>query len=434
MNLEITRTDKFRGTVRPPSDKSLTHRALMLAAIVQGVSTVRMPLMADDPRATMRCLGQLGLAWDWIDRDVIRLYPPDTWRQPTEPLDCGNSGTTMRLLSGLLAGRRLNVTLTGDASLSRRPMERIAVPLRQMGATVEGTHAPLHIIGSAPLKAVDYVSSIASAQVKSCVLLAGLRANGTTCVTEPSVSRDHTERMLAGLGVNVASGLVRDSKYRACVEPPDQLDGFDFLVPGDISSAAFLMVAAALVPGGDSEFLEVGVNPTRDGIFDVFDQAGIYYEVIEGPPQLGEPVATVLLRQFSVHGERTAFLIGGPLVPRLIDEIPVLAVLATQLHGTSTIRDAQELRSKETDRIEKVADGLNRMGACVETFEDGMAITGPTPLHGARIDCQGDHRIGMAFAVAGLIADGVTTIEGAETIATSYPDFESDLRRLCNGA
>ena len=379
--------------------------------------------------ATLHCMVMLGAQAVWRGTDEVTITPPAALKQPDGPLECGNSGTTIRLLAGLVAGRPIQTTLSGDASLSRRPMGRIAEPLRLMGATVEGETPPLSIRGREELDAIDYKSPVASGQIKSCILLAGLTADGICSVIEPSKSRDHTERMLSALGVDVRSKTEDDGRYTAWVHPKRRLTAFEMTVPGDLSSAAFWMVAAAIVPDGRVDLANVGLNSTRSGIFDVFDQAGVYYEVVESPAELNEPTGSVSV--IPTHGiDRRPFRISGPLVPRLLDEIPVLAVLATQLEGTSTISDANELRIKETDRIAKMAEGLRAMGASVETLHDGMAITGPTELKGTRIDAGGDHRIGMAFAIAGLVAEGETAIDGAETIGTSFPDFESELRRL----
>lgn len=421
MKLGVERVRLLQGDLRVPSDKSLTHRAYMFAAIANGQSVVRTPLRGEDCESTLRCLAQMGLQYEWLSNDAVRLSPSAEWQQPSDHLDCGNSGTTMRLLSGLIASRPLTVTMVGDASLSRRPMKRVAEPLRLMGASVQGETPPLTVRGQ-QLMAIDYRSPVASAQIKSCILLAGLLADGTTTVTEPSLSRDHTERMLRATGVS----LTTEGTTTRLVGH-QQPSAFEFSVPSDISSAAFLMVGAAILPGSHLCFRQVSVNPTRTGLLDVFDQAGVNVQRLNTTSELGEPVADldVLAPQ-----ELRPFVIDGPMVPTLIDEIPVLAVLASQCQGTSVIRGAAELRVKESDRIELVANGLRAMGVSVETFADGMAITGPTQLNGAVIETHGDHRIGMAFATAGLVAEGSTTIEGAEAIATSYPSFEADLRSV----
>ncbi|MGV3619030.1 MAG: 3-phosphoshikimate 1-carboxyvinyltransferase [Fimbriimonas sp.] len=420
MTLTINPVATLQGEIRPPSDKSLTHRSYLFGAIAKGESHVRNPLRGEDCESTLECLNLLGLRHEWIDPTEIRLIPAERWSQPPRPLDCGNSGTTMRLLSGLLASRELDCTLIGDASLSRRPMRRIAEPLRLMGATVEGDTPPLRIVGG-NLRGIDYASPVASAQIKSCTLLAGLGAEGITRVTEPSLSRDHTERMLRATGVEV----VEDGGVS--VRGGQVPNGFSFSVPADISSAAFFIVAASLMPEGRLVVRDLSVNPSRTGLLDVLDQVGVPYQLSGLREELGEPVAEL---QIWAPKELRPFEISGALVPRLIDEIPVLAVLATQCQGQTIVRDARELRVKESDRVEKVAEGLRAMGAEVETFEDGFAINGPTRLRGTRIDATGDHRIAMAFAVAGLIAEGETTIDGADSIATSYPTFERDLETL----
>lgn len=401
----------------------------MFAAMAEGESRVFDPLRGDDCEATLRCMNQLGLRHEWISESEARLIPTEEWTEPLSNLDCGNSGTTMRLLSGLVASRNLDVTMVGDASLSRRPMKRIADPLRLMGASIEGDTPPLRIRGSSSLTGIEYQSPVASAQIKSAVLLAGLRATGRTTVIEPSLSRDHTERMLTALGVVLERVEGFEGKARVSLEGGARIQPFEFRVPGDISSAAFFMVAALILPGACLEVQHLGVNPSRDGILDVFSMVGGLVGREDMSSELGEPVASLRIER----GPEALkpFEIQGSLVPRLIDEIPVLGVLATQCEGTSVIRDAKELRVKECDRLEVMAAGLRAMGASVETFEDGLAITGPTPLKGTVIEAQHDHRIAMAFAIAGLIAEGRTDIDGAESVATSYPEFEQELRRLC---
>ena len=422
MKLIINPVKSLVGTIRPPSDKSLTHRAYMFASFASSGSIVRNPLRGEDCENTLRAMIHLGLRHEMLGPEEFRLIPTQGWMQPNAPLDCGNSGTTMRLLAGLVASRPLNVTFVGDASLSKRPMGRVATPLRLMGAEIEGERPPLSIRGG-KLQGIDYISPVASAQVKSCTLLAGLRAEGTTSVSEPSLSRDHTERMLKAMGYRLDSDGLKVS-----VEGGQDGQGFEFNVPGDISSAAFFIVATAILQNSRLEVNELSVNPTRTGILDILTQCQIPFLVADIQEELGEPVASLVVQTANfLH----PFTIEGGLVPRLIDEIPVLAVLATQCHGTSIIRNANELRVKESDRIELVANGLRQMGANVETFEDGMAIIGPTKLSATKIDAHGDHRIAMAFAIAGLIAEGTTEISGADSIATSFPGFESELARLC---
>lgn len=419
--LKIVPATSLVGAVRPPSDKSLTHRAYMLGAIAGGVSVVRTPLRGEDCENTLKCLKRMGLVVTEDADGARKLNPAPVWVQPPTDLDCGNSGTTVRLLSGLVASRKLDCVFVGDESLSRRPMKRVAEPLRLMGAQVFGDQLPMRVTG-ADLKGISYDTPVASAQIKSCILLAGLRAEGETWVFEAEQSRDHTERMLRACGVELLQG-----GKGIGVAGGAKLQPFQFSVPADISSAAFSIVAAALVQGSNVDLHQVGVNPTRTGILDVLHQAEADFQVENLPDELGEPVANISVKY--TQGLK-AFRIGGALVPRLIDEIPVLAVLATQCEGVTKIHDAKELRVKESDRIELVAKYLRAMGAKVETQDDGMEIEGPTPLQGTYVEAHGDHRIAMAFAVAALIAEGETFIEGAESIATSYPDFENDLRRL----
>lgn len=422
-SLRIGPAAAIEGRYRPPSDKSLTHRALMFGAIATGTSRVRNPLGSEDAEATRRCLEAMGLRVESVD-DGWLLHPSE-WQTPKELLDCGNSGTTMRLLSGLIASRPITATLSGDASLSRRPMGRIAEPLRLMGASVQGDRPPITIQGGG-LTGIHYATPVASAQIKSCILLAGLRASGTTTVEEDTLTRDHTERMLSACNVQVSRH--RDGeRHVVSVAGGQDVQPFDFAVPADISSAAFFMVASALLPAARLTLEDVGVNPARTGILDVFDQAGVKWFAEAHRDQMGEPVADLTVQD---GGDLRPFEISGGLVPRLIDEIPVLAVLATQCDGVSVIRDARELRVKESDRIERVAEGLRAMGARVETRDDGMEIEGPVHLNAAIIDTDGDHRIAMAFAVAGLIARGETIIQGSEAILTSFPTFAEDLWKL----
>ena len=424
--LRIQATGSVRGRVDAPSDKSLTHRAYMLGAIASEESRVHRPLRGEDCESTLRCLNQLGLRHEWASPTEIRLIPAREWEYPKSDLDCGNSGTTLRLLSGLIASRPLDVKMIGDASLSKRPMRRIAEPLRAMGATVIGDTPPLRVTGT-ELTGIEYVSPVASAQVKSCTLLAGLRARGKTTVVEPSLSRDHTERMLRAMGAEVVSEVLPDGRHLASVMGGHgDLTGFEFTVPGDISSAAF-WIALAAAKEGDIWIRGLGVNPTRTGVLDVIRAVGATVELENERDELGEPVADL---HIIGNPHRASFVIGGSLVPRLIDEIPVLAVLATQCDGETVIRDARELRVKESDRIEVMVRGLREMGACVEATDDGMIITGPTELRATSIAAHGDHRIAMAFAVAGLLAVGETVITGAESILTSYPNFSADMATL----
>ncbi|CAN5624220.1 3-phosphoshikimate 1-carboxyvinyltransferase [soil metagenome] len=415
--ITISRPNRVVGEIRVPSDKSTTHRSLMLGGLVG--ARIRHPLMGRDCAATAECIRGLGCEVDWnAEEAVVRTAP---WRSPDHPLDCGNSGTTIRLLSGLVAGFPITTTLTGDASLSRRPMGRITDPLRQMGARIEGDRTPLRIEGGG-LKGIAYASPVASGQIKSCVLFAGLNAEGTTELTEPAPSRDHTERMLRSLGATLTDipGGVR-------LEPGPLTGTLDLEVFGDISSAVFWAVLASATPNAQLMLRDVGVNPTRSGMLEVLQACGADFHRENKRETAGEPVTDLVVDGSS---NLRGFTIEGALVPRLIDEIPALAVLATQCRGTTTIRDAAEMRVKETDRIEVVTRYLAAMGAKVEATPDGMVIEGPTRLQGTTVDSRGDHRIGMAFAIAGCLADGETTILNADEIGTSYPAFMDDLRKV----
>jgi 3-phosphoshikimate 1-carboxyvinyltransferase len=421
MKLSITKSGPLTGTLRPPSDKSLTHRAILFSSLAKGHSRISNMLEGEDCLATKRIFEQMGVQFT-SDGDDLLVDSTGELQSPDEPLDCGNSGTTIRLMAGVLASRPgLEATLTGDASLSRRPMGRITGPLKLMGADIEGDHAPIKIHGRR-LNGISYVSPVASAQVKSCILLAGLNADGETSVTEPAKSRDHTEKMLRRLGVDITI-----DGFKVSAAGGQSWEGADYNIPGDISSAAFWLCAAAMIPESDVCLTEVGINPTRCGVLEVLLSAGAQISTSNEQQPMGEPLADL-----TVVGSDNleAFQISGAIVPRLVDEIPVLAVMATQCHGTTVIKDAKEMRVKETDRIAETVKNLKAMGAEIEEREDGMVIKGPTKLHGAEVDADGDHRIGMAFAVAGLLADGATTIHNADSIRTSYPEFEQHLRSL----
>lgn len=423
----------LRGDARVPGDKSISHRAALLASVARGRTVIDNYSPGEDCAATLRCIAALGAV---VERDgparvAVTGVGGHGFRSPGRPLDAGNSGTTLRLLLGLLAGQPVEATLTGDASLRRRPMARVVEPLRRMGATITGpdggARAPLTVRGGA-LRGITHHSPIASAQVKSALLLAGLFARGTTAVTEPALSRDHTERILPLFGVRVErEGL------RVAVEGGQEVRACPRLaVPGDLSAAAFYLAAGALCPDGEVTVRGVGVNPTRTGFLEVLAAMGARVEIRpatrpeEPAATAWEPVADVTVRP----GPLQAVDIGGESIPRLIDEIPVLAVLATQARGVTRIRDAAELRVKETDRLRAVAEELRRLGADVEEFPDGLAIRGPVRLRGATCSARGDHRMAMALAVAGLVAEGETVIEGAGAAAVSDPTFFHTLREL----
>jgi 3-phosphoshikimate 1-carboxyvinyltransferase len=403
-----------------PGDKSISHRALILNAVASGEARVANLSPGADVASSADCLRALGVE---IEPGLVVGRGFDGLRPAAGPLDCGNSGTTMRLLAGLLAGRPFASELVGDASLSRRPMARVVEPLRAMGAAAE-SGPPLRVGGTVPLHGVDYWMPVASAQVKSAVLLAGIQAEGDTRVTEPATTRDHTERMLeamgAPLGRNHTSITVGSAK---------ELRPLDIRVPADLSAAAFWLVAAALHPAGRVTLRGVGVNPTRSALLGVLERTGMEVKVRDQRLEGLEPVADLEVgtseadRPFSIEAAEAALL---------IDELPVLAVAATLLPGVSRITGARELRVKESDRIAAMTAGLSAMGADVRELEDGWEIHGPRHLEGARVRSEGDHRVAMALAVGGLLADGETAIEEADCVAVSYPGFWDDLDRLCH--
>jgi 3-phosphoshikimate 1-carboxyvinyltransferase len=427
MVLTVRRSPGFEGEVRVPGDKSITHRALILGALARGETRIRGASDAQDCRSTRRCIEALGVAVD--DRPdgslAVAGAGPDGLREPGDVLDCGNSGTTMRMLLGVLAGRPFHAVLTGDGSLRSRPMARVAEPLRRMGATVDGRggggRAPLAIRGGR-LRGLEWRPEVASAQVKSAILLAGLQADGVTAVVEPAPSRDHTERMLSGFGAT----LERDGPA-VSIRGGQRLRAADVDVPGDLSSAAFFLAAAAIVPGARVVVRDVGVNPTRTGFLDVLAEMGVSVRRTRERVVCGEPVAD-LSAGFAGNLQAPS-AVGGDRLPRLIDEVPVLAVLAALARGTTTIRDAVELRHKESDRLAAMARGLAALGADVEERPDGLVVHGGRRLRGARVDAAGDHRIAMALAVAGLAAEGETAVEGAESVAISVPGFAAEVGR-----
>lgn len=426
MDQQFQAARRLRGTIPIPGDKSISHRAIMFGALAEGETNITNLGPGQDVRSTLHCFSQLGISHH-IDKNTLTLLGKGRsgLSAPQESLDCGNSGTTMRLISGILAGCPFDSILIGDHSLSRRPMSRVIKPLTSMGASINAKTngmAPLHIQGKT-LHAIHFESPVASAQIKSCVLMAGLSAEGTTFVTEPALSRDHTENMLPAFGVPVK----RDSdKLTVSLNGPAALKACDVNVPGDISSAAFLMVAAALIPDSEVLLTNVGMNPTRSGIIEVLENMGVQLQKSNEQSLQGEARADLSVRTSALNATRIA----GDLIPKLIDEIPILAVAATQATGRTEICDAGELRVKETDRITALEKNLNLMGIDIEVWEDGFAIEGPQKLHGAELETFHDHRIAMAFSVAGLIATGSTLIKQAECAEISYPGFYKTLRGL----
>jgi len=423
----------LRGQAHVPGDKSISHRALLLGALAAGDSRIRGFLSSGDCLASLGCLRALGIAVTASDGDVLIVHGRglDGLQSPAAPLDCVRSGTTMRLLAGILAGQRFDCTLTGDAQLLRRPMRRVVDPLRQMGAEIADSdgHGPL-IVRGRPLRGCDHALPIASAQVKSALLLAGLYADGPTTVRQPGPARDHTERMLrAQIALRAPHTAALTCAAGAWTLDPaaiDHLGPLDLTVPGDISSAAFPLAAAALLPGSEVTITGVGVNPTRTGLLDVLRAMGAEVVVENEREQGGEPVADVTVRGAPLKSVE----ISGDTVVRMIDEFPALAVAATQARGVTVVRDARELRVKETDRIAAVVAELQALDARITPLPDGFVVEGPTVLRGAVVGSHGDHRLAMALAVAGLIAQGETRIEGAECIPDSFPGFVGVMQRL----
>ena len=421
----------LQGVVQVPGDKSISHRALLFGAIAEGPTRITGLLPAEDPLSTAACLRAMGVTISAIEAGQLVSVEGvglDGLREPEDVLDCGNSGTTMRLMLGLLAGRAgRHFVLTGDGSLRRRPMQRVGGPLAQMGALISGRSggnlAPLAIRGQ-QLQGATIRTPVASAQVKSALLLAALTATGDTTVIEPVQSRDHSERMLRAFGAQLSVG--GPGLTEVTVTPGASLRGQDVIVPGDISSAAFWLVAGAITPGADLTVQNVGLNPSRTGVLDVLAQMGARIELLNGREVAGEPVGDLRV----THGPLKAFTIGADLIPRLVDEIPVLAVAACYAEGISRVTGAEELRVKETDRLAVMARQLGAMGARIEEFADGLTIEGGVPLQGAEVDSETDHRVAMSLAVAAQVAHGPTLLHRPGAAAVSYPGFWDDLERL----
>src|SRR5579884_4043530 len=414
---------RLRGQTTLPGDKSISHRYAILAALAEGTSRLEHFSQCMDCQSTLQCLAGLGIAIEQTGETVaLSGRGLHGLREPQQPLDAGNSGTTLRLLAGVLAGQPFTSALTGDASLRRRPMGRIVTPLRQMGAHIEASPddvAPLRIRGG-NLTGIDYRLPVASAQVKSCLLLAGLFARGTTRIVEPVRTRDHTERALRHFGVPVTNG------EGLAITGGQALRPVCLHIPGDLSSALFLVGAALLLPDSELQLRDVGLNPTRTAALAWFVQAGARIEIRACSESEPEPRGDLVVRAGRLRGGR----ITGAQVAAMIDELPLLAALGPYTEQGIEIRDATELRVKESDRIEAMADNLRRMGARVEVYPDGLAVGGRQPLRGAHVDSRGDHRIAMACAVAALGARGETAIEGAECVAVSFPGFFETLEQL----
>ena len=422
--MQIKKAHALHGEINIPGDKSISHRAIMFGSLSNGTTEITNFLEGADCLSTISCFQEMGIE---IEREKSRVLVHGKGlhglKEPQHILDAGNSGTTTRLISGILAGNPFVSQLDGDDSLRTRPMKRIMEPLRLMQADIESLKdnncVPLKITGH-ELHAIDYTSKVASAQVKSCVLLAGMYSDGITCVTEPVLSRNHTEIMLNYFGADVTS-----EGTTAFIKPDPSLYGREILVPGDISSAAYFIAAGLLVPNSEILLKNVGINPTRDGILRVCKAMGADITLLNETTE-GEPTADLLIRSSALHGTT----VEGAIIPTLIDELPMIAVMAAFAEGTTVIRDAQELRVKESDRIQVMTENLRKMGADIQATEDGMIIHGGKPLHGAEIDSHLDHRVAMSFAVAGLLSEGTLSIKNGECVNISYPEFYSDLYSL----
>ncbi|WP_313186359.1 3-phosphoshikimate 1-carboxyvinyltransferase [Lacrimispora sp.] len=423
--MKFTKASPLKGELTIPGDKSISHRSVMFGSIAKGTTEISHFLQGADCLSTISCFKKMGiLIENHHDTVIVHGNGLRGLKKPDTILDCGNSGTTTRLISGLLAAQDFDVTLTGDESIQKRPMKRIMEPLSLMGADIKSVKengcAPLSITGK-KLHSIHYTSPVASAQIKSCLLLAGLYAEGETKVTEPYVSRNHSEIMLKYFGANV-----RTEGTTACIAPAEELYGNKIVVPGDISSAAYFIAAGLMIPDSEILIKHVGINPTRDGIIHVCRDMGADITLLEVNTDSGEPTADILVKSGSLHG----ITIGGAIIPTLIDELPMIAAMACFTEGETIIKDAAELKVKESNRIEVMVRNLTAMGADARETEDGMIIKGGKPLHGAVIDSKLDHRIAMTFAVTGLCAEGETEILGAECVNISYPGFYQDLERL----
>lgn len=423
--MDITKTSSLKGEITVPGDKSISHRSIMIGSLAEGVTEVRNFLMGEDCLSSMDCFKKMGVDIS-IDGDLVKIKGVGMrgLKKPEEMLYAGNSGTTVRLISGILSAQNFECSLDGDSSIRKRPMKRILDPLTLMGADIKSINdngcAPLKIVGS-NLKGISYSSPIASAQVKSAILLAGLYADGVTTVIEPVLSRNHTELMLKAFGADV-----KTEGATATVTASKSLKAVNITVPGDISSAAFFMVAGLIVPDSEVLIKNVGINPTRDGMIEIIKKMGGNIEILNKRLEGFEETADILVKTSDLKG----IVIEGGIIPRIIDEIPVIAIMAACAQGETIIRDAEDLKNKESDRIRYMAKNLQNMGGDITPTDDGMIIRGRKPLKGCVIDTCNDHRIAMSFAIAGLVADGKTEIPEDECINISYPGFKNNLNLL----
>ena len=423
-----TNVKGLKGRIRVPGDKSISHRSIIFGSLAKGVTTVRDILRGEDVLSTMQVFRDLGVQIE-DDGNLVKIHGVgfEGLQAPKNKLDMGNSGTSIRLISGVLAGQDFEAEMFGDDSLSKRPMDRVTIPLRQMGVEIPGRTErdlpPLKMKGSRELKSIHYQLPVASAQVKSALIFAALQAQGESVIIEKEITRNHTEDMIAQFG-----GQIEVEGKEIRIQGGQEFTAQEVTVPGDISSAAFWLVAGLIVPDSKIVLENVGINETRTGILDVIEAMGGRMTLSDVDPVAKS--ATITVETSELKGTE----IGGEIIPRLIDELPIIALLATQAQGRTVIRDAEELKVKETDRIQVVADALNSMGAAITPTEDGMIIDGKTPLHGAQVNTFGDHRIGMMTAIAALLAQsGQVELERSEAIKTSYPSFFSDLEVLTHG-
>lgn len=425
MDLKISQAQGLHGTIEVPGDKSISHRALLVGALAEGETRILGFLRAADTLSTLRCLEMLGVEIEEKNTElVVHGVGLSGFKEPSDVLNVGNSGTTLRVLPGILAGQKFFSVLTGDDSVRQRPMDRVIRPLCEMGASIwakdKGTRAPIAIQGE-PLRSISYTTPIPSAQVKSAILLAGLLAEGETSVQEKSSSRDHTERILKAFGAKI------DTRDRtSIIVGKSILKPIKINIPGDISSAAFFIVGALITSKSELVIKNVGMNPTRTGILEILSRMGARIEQMNNQVINGEPWADLVIKSSKL----TATIIEKDLIPKLIDELPIIAIVATQAQGTTIVRDAQELRVKETDRISAMCSELKKLNADITEMKDGFIINGPCQLKGNRCSSYGDHRMAMALAIAGLVAGGETVVENAECIEVSFPGFQETLERV----
>ncbi|MGB3927093.1 MAG: 3-phosphoshikimate 1-carboxyvinyltransferase [Caldicoprobacterales bacterium] len=431
MILEIFPAKELRGSIQVPGDKSISHRGVIFGALSNGTTRLKNFLMANDCKSTIEIFRKMGISIDIQKNNTVLVHGKGLkgLSEPTSLLDAGNSGTTARLLLGLLSGQNFDSILTGDESLRNRPMDRVSIPLREMGALfdtgIKGDFLPITIKGSnrsGCLKPIDYTLPVASAQVKSSIILASLYASGSSTIRQPTLSRDHTEIMLDTFGGNIHV----DDDNTITIHPTTQLYAQDLTIPGDISSAAYFITAALLAPKSQIVLENVGINPTRSGILEVYQSMGAKIDIVKNNQATKEPTADLVVRSSSLNGT----IIEGDLIPRLIDELPIIALAATQAQGTTIIRDAEELKVKESNRIDSTVNILKSFGADIQATSDGMIIRGPTPLFGTSVKPGSDHRTVMMAAIGGLIAKGSTIIEDAQWADISYPNFFSELEKL----